>query len=98
MVLTKEIAAVKVVQLKAEELREILLEVEILQECAHPNITKFMGKYVRNQDLWICMEFCGGGAIDSVYRKLKRPLSEDEIGVLINEGLKVYRIMFINLV
>jgi misshapen/NIK-related kinase len=53
MTATKEIAAVKVVQLKEEEMREILLEVEILQDCSHSNITRFMGKFVRNEDLWV---------------------------------------------
>ena len=63
-----KIAAVKVVYLKEDELRETLLEMEILQRCHHPNITSFMGSYLKGLDFWICMEYCSGGALDSIYR------------------------------
>jgi serine/threonine protein kinase len=63
-----KIAAVKVVYLKEDELRETLLEMEMLQRCQHPNITSFLGSYLKGLDFWICMEYCGGGAVDSIYR------------------------------
>jgi serine/threonine protein kinase len=63
-----KIAAVKVVYLKEDELRETLLEMEMLQRCHHPNITSFLGSYLKGLDFWICMEYCGGGALDSIYR------------------------------
>ena len=50
---TNETAAVKVVMLKQEELREILLEVEILQDCSHRNVVQFLGTFLRNEDLWV---------------------------------------------
>jgi serine/threonine protein kinase len=53
LIATKEISAIKVVQLKQEELREILLEIEILRDCKHPNIVRFMGSYLRHEDLWV---------------------------------------------
>ncbi|KAI9088188.1 kinase-like domain-containing protein, partial [Phlyctochytrium arcticum] len=84
---TKEISAVKVVFLKEDELRETLLEMEILQGCDHPNITKYMGCFLKGLDLWICMEFCGGGALDSIYRAIKKPLTEDQIGSIIYESV-----------
>lgn len=86
-----QITAVKVVLLKEEELREILLEVEILQQCSHPNIVNFMDQFRLNLDLWICMEFCGAGAVDSLYRSLPRPLNEDELLVLMVETMKALR-------
>ena len=61
----------KVVLLKEEELREILLEVEILRDCGfHPNIVRFMGTFLRSDDLWICMEYCEGGAVDTLYQSI----------------------------
>lgn len=60
--------AVKVVFLKEDEIRETLLEMEILKLCQHPNITGFMGCYLKGLDFWICMEYCSGGALDSIYR------------------------------
>ena len=63
-----KIAAVKVVYLKEDELRETLLEMEMLEKCQHPNITRFLGSYLKGLDFWICMEYCSGGALDSIYR------------------------------
>lgn len=63
-----ELAAVKVVFLKEDEIKETLLEMEILQACSHKNITKYYGCFLKGLDLWICMEFCGAGSLDSIYR------------------------------
>ncbi|KAL5040474.1 hypothetical protein RTP6_007477 [Batrachochytrium dendrobatidis] len=79
--------AVKVVFLKEDELRETLLEMEILERCNHPNITKYYDCYLKGLDLWICMEFCGGGSLDSIYRTIKNPLSEDQIAAILYESL-----------
>jgi len=48
-----QITAVKVVELKEDELKETLLEMEILARCKHINITAFMGMYLKNLDLWV---------------------------------------------
>ena len=64
----KSITAVKVVYLKEDEVKETLLEMEMLKACSHKNITSFMGCFLKGLDFWICMEYCGGGAVDSVYR------------------------------
>ncbi|KAJ3088988.1 Serine/threonine-protein kinase 4 [Quaeritorhiza haematococci] len=87
MTATGEITAVKVVFLKEDELRETLLEMEILKACTHPNVTRFMGCFLKGLDLWICMELCDGGALDSVYRNLKKPLTEDQIASIIYESV-----------
>ncbi len=62
-----KVTAVKVVYLKEDELKETLLEMEILKACSHRNITGFMGAYLKGLDFWICMEYCSGGALDSLY-------------------------------
>jgi hypothetical protein len=54
---TGTITAVKVVELKEDELKETLLEMEILARCKHVNITAFMGMYLKNLDLWVRKEF-----------------------------------------
>jgi hypothetical protein len=43
------------VQLKEDELRETLLEMEILEACNHENITKFMGCFLKGLDLWVSL-------------------------------------------
>lgn len=81
------ITAVKVVMLKEDEIKETLLEMEILQACSHPNITSFMGCYLKGLDLWICMEYCGAGSLDTFYRKIKQGITEDEIACILYETL-----------
>jgi len=85
---TNEMTAVKVVLLKEDELRETLLEMEFLKMCNHRNITKFMGLFLKGFDLWICMELCGGGALDSVYRNLRKSLTEDQICSIMFESIE----------
>jgi serine/threonine protein kinase len=80
---------VKVVFLKEDEIKETLLEMEILEKCHHPNITQFMGGYLKGLDLWICMELCDAGALDSILRCLKKPFTEELIASLLFETLKV---------
>jgi len=46
---------VKVVFLKEDEIRETLLEMEILKACAHPNITRYMGCFLKGLDLWVSL-------------------------------------------
>ncbi|KAJ3071881.1 hypothetical protein HDU99_002321, partial [Rhizoclosmatium hyalinum] len=84
---SNEISAIKVVFLKEDELKETLLEMEILKACSHPNITRYMGLFLKGLDLWICMEFCGGGALDSIYRAIKKPFTEDQIAAIIYESI-----------
>ncbi|KAI8994353.1 kinase-like domain-containing protein [Gaertneriomyces semiglobifer] len=84
---TNEVTAVKVVFLKEDELRETLLEMEILEQCSHPNVTRYMGCFLKGLDLWICMEFCGGGALDSIYRAVRKPLTEEQIACILYESV-----------
>lgn len=48
-----ELAAVKVVFLKEDEIKETLLEMEILQSCNHPNITRYLGCFLKSLDFWV---------------------------------------------
>ncbi|KAJ3344609.1 hypothetical protein HDU91_000164, partial [Kappamyces sp. JEL0680] len=91
-----ELTAVKVVFLKEDEIKETLLEMEILQACSHPNITAFYDCFLKGLDLWICMEFCGAGSVDSIYRStvdhaygvaLKKSVSENVIASILYESL-----------
>ncbi|KAJ3180561.1 hypothetical protein HDU85_003964 [Gaertneriomyces sp. JEL0708] len=87
LIATNEVTAVKVVFLKEDELRETLLEMEILEQCSHPNVTRYMGCFLKGLDLWICMEFCGGGALDSIYRAVRKPLTEEQIACILYESV-----------
>eukprot|EP00835_Amoeboradix_gromovi_P005703 NODE_566_length_6624_cov_0.216245.p1 type:complete len:624 gc:universal NODE_566_length_6624_cov_0.216245:5135-3264(-) len=88
------IAAVKLVKLEpGEDLDEVLNEVNFLRDCQHPNIVGYFGCYMKKgavkgqKIVWICMEFCGGGSVESAYKATKIPLLEVEIMVIIRESL-----------
>lgn len=58
MTATNQLSAVKVVYLKADELKETLLEVDMLKACQHSNIVMFMGCFVNRLDLWVSASDC----------------------------------------
>ncbi|AIN96905.1 protein kinase, putative [Leishmania panamensis] len=87
---TGDIVAIKQVPLSdtdKEDLDIIVKEVEILQECDHPNIVRFYGTYQSMGVLWIVMEYCEGGSVDMAYDQLRRPLSEPLIAYVCRQAL-----------
>jgi serine/threonine protein kinase len=86
----QELAAIKVVFLKEGEIKETLLEMQILEECQHENVTKFMGSFLRGLDLWIAMEYCEIGAVDCLYREYKNGLSKNVIASILYDTLQVF--------
>jgi serine/threonine protein kinase len=82
------LAAIKIVVMVPEELEEILLEASILRACTHANVVAFLGMYTADNHLWICMELCGAGAMDLVYRFTKSTLSEEQIAYVLHDTLK----------
>ncbi|KAI9221611.1 kinase-like domain-containing protein [Blastocladiella britannica] len=81
-------SAVKVVFLKESELKETWQEVEILAECNHPNVVRLYTTYMKGLYLWIAMEYCGGGSVDTLYAVLPKPMTEEAISVIIHEAVK----------
>ncbi|KAI9159407.1 Mitogen-activated protein kinase kinase kinase kinase 4 [Blastocladiella emersonii ATCC 22665] len=81
-------SAIKVVYLKESELKETWQEVEILKECDHVNVVKLFTTYMQGLYLWIAMEYCGGGSVDTLYSMLPKPMSEEAISVIIHEAVK----------
>ncbi|KAG5508732.1 hypothetical protein JKF63_05230 [Porcisia hertigi] len=87
---TDDIVAIKQVPLSdtdKEDLDTIVKEVEILRECDHPNIVRFYGTYQSLGVLWIVMEYCEGGSVDTAYDLLRRPLSEPLIAYVCRQIL-----------
>uniref|UniRef100_A0A8C1W3E9 non-specific serine/threonine protein kinase n=1 Tax=Cyprinus carpio TaxID=7962 RepID=A0A8C1W3E9_CYPCA len=65
---TSVIAAIKVVKLDpGDDISSIQQEITMMKDCTHKNIVAYFGSYLRNNKLWICMEFCGGGSLQDIY-------------------------------
>ncbi|XP_048803140.1 STE20-like serine/threonine-protein kinase isoform X1 [Lagopus muta] len=86
---TKVLAAAKVIDTKSEEeLEDYMVEIDILASCDHPNIVKLLDAFYYENNLWILIEFCAGGAVDAVMLELERPLTEPQIKVVCRQTLE----------
>ncbi|CAH8463545.1 unnamed protein product [Schistosoma curassoni] len=69
----RTLVAVKVMKIDLkDDIRSICQEIHTLRECRHPNIVQFYGSYLRNNKLWICMEYCGGQSMQDIYLCMKK--------------------------
>ncbi|ORX42008.1 kinase-like protein [Piromyces finnis] len=91
---TNEIVAIKVIRVEAgENLKDILNEIKFLRSCEHQNIVSYKGCYMRKGNvkgqnfIWIVMEYCGGGSVESGYKFLHQHLEEQEIASILKECL-----------
>ncbi|XP_053576064.1 serine/threonine-protein kinase 4 [Bombina bombina] len=84
---TSQIVAIKQIPVESD-LQEIIKEISIMQQCDSPHVVKYYGSYFKNTDLWIVMEYCGGGSVSDIIRLRKQTLKEDEIATIIHSTLK----------
>ncbi|VDO07235.1 unnamed protein product [Rodentolepis nana] len=76
---TGELAALKSVDFTSEEeLEDLMVEIDILNECKHPNILQL-------HEAYMYLEYCGGGAVDDIMRNLDKPLTEPQIKFISRE-------------
>eukprot|EP00477_Mikrocytos_mackini_P000309 GAHX01000325.1.p1 GENE.GAHX01000325.1~~GAHX01000325.1.p1 ORF type:complete len:376 (-),score=83.28 GAHX01000325.1:35-1162(-) len=73
--------AVKIIELETieDELDEIVNEISSLAICRNEYITNFYGSKIMGTQLWIIMEFMGGGSLRDVLKSVGE-LSERQIG------------------
>ncbi|KAK4793211.1 hypothetical protein SAY86_023646 [Trapa natans] len=87
---TSELVAIKVISLcEGEEgYEEIRGEIEMLQQCNHPNVVRYLGSYQGEEYLWIVMEYCGGGSVADLMNATEKPLEEYQIAYICREAIK----------
>ncbi|XP_042501099.1 serine/threonine-protein kinase pakC-like [Macadamia integrifolia] len=87
---TSELVAIKVISLSEGEegYEEIRGEIEMLQQCSHPNVVRYLGSYQGEEYLWIVMEYCGGGSVADLMNINDEPLEEHQIAYICREALK----------
>ncbi|XP_060599497.1 serine/threonine-protein kinase 10-like isoform X2 [Ruditapes philippinarum] len=80
------LAALKQVEIKADDdLEDFLVEIDILTKCKHVNVVGLYETYFFGGKLWMYIEFCGGGAVDSIMVDLEKPLNENQIRYVCHE-------------
>ncbi|KAF7827962.1 serine/threonine-protein kinase dst1 isoform X1 [Senna tora] len=87
---TSELVAIKIISLSEGEegYEEIRGEIEMLQQCNHPNVVRYLGSYQGEEYLWIVMEYCGGGSVADLMNVTEEPLDEGQIAYICREALK----------
>jgi len=79
---THEVVAIKKMSYggkqSLEKWQDILKEIRFLTRLQHPNCIKYHGCYLKEQTVWLVMEYCLGSASD-IIEVHKAPLREDEI-------------------
>ncbi|KAL3863848.1 hypothetical protein ACJMK2_005576 [Sinanodonta woodiana] len=83
---TKQLAALKSVEIKSEEdIEDFNVEIDILTECKHKNVVGLLEAFYFESKLLMYIEFCGAGALDSIMLELEHPLAEDQIRYVCHE-------------
>ncbi|CAG9837204.1 unnamed protein product [Diabrotica balteata] len=77
---TGQLAAAKMCRLDGEDdLSDFMIEIDILSEIKHTNIVELHEAFQKEQQLWLLIEYCDGGALDSIMTELEKPLNELQI-------------------
>ncbi|XP_015597682.1 serine/threonine-protein kinase 10 isoform X2 [Cephus cinctus] len=77
---TQQLAAAKMCALEGEDdLSDFMIEIDILSECKHPNVVELHEAYFMEGKLWMLIEYCDGGALDSIMVELEKALTELQI-------------------
>ncbi|XP_053623345.1 serine/threonine-protein kinase 10 isoform X2 [Plodia interpunctella] len=83
---TGQLAAAKMCVLDNEDdLADFTVEIDILSECRHPNVVELHEAYFIDNKLWMLLEYCDGGALDSVMAELEKGLNEQQIAYVCRE-------------
>lgn len=83
---TKQIVAIKVLNLDTEEdeVLDVQQEIQFLADLKNvPNVTHYYGLFLQETKLWIIMDYCAGGSVRTL---LKAGVFEEKyIGVIVRE-------------
>lgn len=86
------IYAIKIVPFESSELDEVNKEIQIQKDLSdNMHVVRYYGSYFRQSsehlELWIVMEYCGGGNIKKIIKRQQKRLTEPEISAILGEVL-----------
>ncbi|PAA50698.1 hypothetical protein BOX15_Mlig002870g2, partial [Macrostomum lignano] len=70
---------------------DYMVEINILTKCKHKTIIELFEAYLYDSKLWLCLEYCKFGALDSIMIELDKGLAEPQIRMVcreVTDGLK----------
>ena len=86
---TGQQVAVKKMTLNGESLKLLITEINIMKTSHHPNIVDYYDSYIVEDQLWVCMEFMGGGCLTEILEQFDVvKLTEPQIAHCCSQTLK----------
>ena len=85
---TGEILAAKICKIESNNTESFYKEINMLKQCDSPYILKYYSSYIKNNTIWIVLEFCDGGSILDIMRITNKFYNEKEIASIIKMVLK----------
>jgi serine/threonine protein kinase len=82
-----QLYAVKIVPVE-NDISEVEKEINILRQCESPFIVNYHGSYKKGDNLWIVIEYCGGGSVMDILSILGPTLTEQQIAAICASTLK----------
>eukprot|EP01084_Bolivina_argentea_P179730 310547_1 len=82
-----ELVAIKIMPLEVEA-GSMEKEIQLLRSCKSPYIVNFCGAYIKDDNIWLAMEYCGAGAVLDLMRVTGKNLTEKQIQIVMRESLK----------
>lgn len=81
------IVAIKVVPITSD-IDSLRKEICILKQCKCPHIVRYFGSYLKDNDLWLILEYCNAGSVSDLIKSTNRTLNEFEIASILHAVLK----------
>ncbi|GAM27444.1 hypothetical protein SAMD00019534_106200 [Acytostelium subglobosum LB1] len=86
---TNTTIAIKKMKLKAQVLKTVINEIGMMKNSNHANIVQYVDSYIVADELWVAMEFMGGGCLTEVLDQHRDvQLTEPQIAFVCHEVLK----------
>ncbi len=85
---TNEIFAAKISTILKSNIENFKKEINVLKQSNSPYIIKYYNSYIKNNKIWIIIEYCDCGSILDLMRITKKTLKENEISSIIKNILK----------
>jgi serine/threonine protein kinase len=82
-----KIVAAKILSAQSD-LESLKKEIQMLKDCDSPYIIGYYGSYVKNNSVWIILEYCDSGSVQDIMRVTGKTFSEEEIASIIQMILK----------
>ena len=86
--ITGEILAAKICKIVSNNTESFYKEINMLKQCDSPYILKYYSSYIKNNTVWIILEFCEGGSLLDIMRITNKFYTEKEIASIIKMVLK----------